>query len=113
MNPGSRVDWGGNQSPVRGRSSGSFSALLGHNRAPKGRGVSPGAATRRGQSVVRNGGTVGQKTISGLSGLKKTLVDRRVNTASHKTTQVTSGGGHTSRANIQAKPSSVRVGPEN
>ncbi len=113
-NTGSRIDWGDSgkfQRLSRKVSGGSFSSLLSRDGSPRS-GKAPGAATRRGQSVVRGGGQVGQKTIAGLSGLKKTLVDRKVNTAYAKNMTKTSGGGHPSRSIVQAKPNAVKVRPE-
>lgn len=121
---GSRVDWGGDSWPKGGRrSSGSFSDLLRSNKAPSGRKNN----NKDTGFVVKNGGGVGQKTIAGLGGLHKTLVDRKVNLRSgntkpspkesggaptKRTQWVAKDGGTPSKRVVQAKPSSVKVRAE-
>jgi hypothetical protein len=123
MSAGERIDWGGDNSPVKGSKSSSFSSLLGRNKSPK----SNKNNNKFTGFVVKNGGGVGQKTITGLNGLKKTLVDRKVNLKSGSTkvgpkagggagtlrTQwVAKDGGTPSKAVVQSKPVSVKVRAE-
>ena len=121
------VDWGDNGKFQRlsrkMQNSGSFSSLLKTNKAPSGRKNN----NKDTGFVVKNGGGVGQKTISGLGGLHKTLVDRKVNLKSGstmvgskasggagtlKTQWVAKDGGTPSRAVVQAKSRSVKVKAE-
>ena len=123
MSAGDRVDWGGDNSPVRGRGSSSFSSLLGRDHSPR--------ANKNNNKytgfTVKNGGSANQRTAAGLSGLHKTLVDRKVNLKSGntlvgpkasggagtlKTQWVAKDGGTPSRAVVQAKAASVRVRAE-
>ena len=106
---GSRVDWGGDNSPVRGGGKSSFSSLLGRNKASSGR---KNNNKDTGFVVRNNGGNIGQKTISGTGGLHTTKVDRKVNT-NLKQPVVVKGGGVTRRSIVQSKPNAVRVRPEN
>ena len=107
--PGSRVDWGGDKSPVRGGGNSSFSSLLRREKSPRSN-KNNNKAT--GFVVRNNGGNIGQKTISGTKGLHITKVDRRVNT-NLKQPVVVKGGGVTRKSIVQAKADSVRVRPEN
>ena len=121
----SNVDWGIN--PDKGQSKrlakASFSGLLGRSKAPK----SNKNNNKYTGFTVKNGGTTNQKTISGVSGLHKTLVDRKLNLKSGntlvgpkasggagtlKTQWVAKDGGTPSRSVVQAKPSSVKVRAE-
>jgi hypothetical protein len=106
---GERIDWGGDASQGRRLSKSSFSGLLGRDKSPR------GAKNNNKYTgfTVKSGGSAGQKTAAGLSGLHVTKVDRKVNLLNTRRNQtVTSGGGHPSRAIVQAKPASVRVRPE-
>lgn len=106
------VDWGDSgkfqrlSRKVGGPSN--FSSLLKRDKSPKS-GKNNNKATG---FVARNGGTTSQRNIAGLNGLKKTLVDRPVNTGYMKNEQVTRGGGHPRRSIVQGKPDGVKVQPE-